>query len=1005
ESWIEEHGDVLLRFAAVRVGDTATAEDLVQETLRRALERAPRGLERGSLWAWLTTAAHRASFYRWRSDAARRAREREAARTEALPSTEEAVERAATQRLLADSVLALDEPVRSAVVLRYFEGLTYADVARRQDVTPVAARKRVSRGIEVLRARLDEGSRGDRAAWTSALAPFADLARRSGGAARGAALMQVKTKWAAAAAAVVMLGVVGWTAWVGMRGPDGTTDVAARTLAEVTPQDDEELAELESVAEVGRVEEVAPLAEVETPTAPAARDAFPDRDAGVVGTLEVRVTWASDGTAASGVMAKVFPWGEQNASIWSRRNTTDETGSVRFEGVHAGTVGIYLDRGGFGRGEIEAGRTTRLDVEVPRGVDVVGRVLDPRGGPVGGATLELSDYGNNGEGSVVGTAGADGRYRVRDVSIGHDLSARAPGFAPSGQVDINGSPGFTLEVDPVLGGAGGRLVGTVVDENGTRLADATVVVSPSGSRERRKDDTGRRIYERPLPVVLRTDDEGRFEADGLGAHHHTIQVRTAMHAPLRRSLLVQAGKEHEVLLQMRLGRTLTGVVKRVDGEPARGASVSLRGSNLVSGHAAKAAQDGSFRIDGIELHEIEVFAIEKDHGKARAELAFRDGEPLHWEATLVLGNYATGVVVDEAGEPIPGWFVWACEDDPGLFHRDTRADASGRFELKDIPPSAVHLAVGPIDRLRIGIAHVLPNVLPTDQDLRIVVPTASQPTGRVIGVVRDLSGELSPETRISLNQTGKRRRQSVHPEADGAIAISRVYPGTWTVQVDAPGRAPWFGTVEVPSDGTGDLGEVVLGAGGYVQLEPVFLDPVEERPHQVTVQRVNAEGEALQWDRCPPEGGRFGPYPEGRVRLRIAAWRRATTDVDVDVVQGQTVRAEVLLEPGVRWPIRLERERSRVNASENSTSSGHGSVELNRTVGYRLRDLSGEIVTSVRSLHFTGDVITPESLLPGRYAIEVWDNLGYEGSAEFDVVPGREPGDGPRTTVVLRRDQ
>lgn len=36
ESWISDHGDVLLRFAVVRVGDTATAEDLVQETLLAA---------------------------------------------------------------------------------------------------------------------------------------------------------------------------------------------------------------------------------------------------------------------------------------------------------------------------------------------------------------------------------------------------------------------------------------------------------------------------------------------------------------------------------------------------------------------------------------------------------------------------------------------------------------------------------------------------------------------------------------------------------------------------------------------------------------------------------------------------------------------------------------------------------------------------------------------------------------------------------------------------------
>lgn len=36
DSWVEEHGDVLLRFALTRVSDTSTAEDLVQETLLAA---------------------------------------------------------------------------------------------------------------------------------------------------------------------------------------------------------------------------------------------------------------------------------------------------------------------------------------------------------------------------------------------------------------------------------------------------------------------------------------------------------------------------------------------------------------------------------------------------------------------------------------------------------------------------------------------------------------------------------------------------------------------------------------------------------------------------------------------------------------------------------------------------------------------------------------------------------------------------------------------------------
>lgn len=36
EKWVDQHGDALLRFALVRVGDRSTAEDLVQETLLAA---------------------------------------------------------------------------------------------------------------------------------------------------------------------------------------------------------------------------------------------------------------------------------------------------------------------------------------------------------------------------------------------------------------------------------------------------------------------------------------------------------------------------------------------------------------------------------------------------------------------------------------------------------------------------------------------------------------------------------------------------------------------------------------------------------------------------------------------------------------------------------------------------------------------------------------------------------------------------------------------------------
>jgi RNA polymerase sigma-70 factor (ECF subfamily) len=52
-TWLEEHGDYLLRLALARVHDRDTAEDLVQETLVAAVRNAATHEGRSSVRAWL----------------------------------------------------------------------------------------------------------------------------------------------------------------------------------------------------------------------------------------------------------------------------------------------------------------------------------------------------------------------------------------------------------------------------------------------------------------------------------------------------------------------------------------------------------------------------------------------------------------------------------------------------------------------------------------------------------------------------------------------------------------------------------------------------------------------------------------------------------------------------------------------------------------------------------------------------------------------------------------
>lgn len=53
ETWVDEHGDYLFRYALARVHDPERAEDLVQETFLSALEGADRFRGRSSLRTWL----------------------------------------------------------------------------------------------------------------------------------------------------------------------------------------------------------------------------------------------------------------------------------------------------------------------------------------------------------------------------------------------------------------------------------------------------------------------------------------------------------------------------------------------------------------------------------------------------------------------------------------------------------------------------------------------------------------------------------------------------------------------------------------------------------------------------------------------------------------------------------------------------------------------------------------------------------------------------------------
>lgn len=161
-----------IRSLALRlVRDAARADDLVQETFLAALEQRPSAGR--SLRPWLRSVLTRRFAFGLRSDERRRARERESAAHEELPSSSELAEEAEQHARLVQALARLREPYRTALLLRYYEGLAPAAIAERLDLPGATVRSHLKRGLDELRAQLDREQGGERRAWCLALAPLA----------------------------------------------------------------------------------------------------------------------------------------------------------------------------------------------------------------------------------------------------------------------------------------------------------------------------------------------------------------------------------------------------------------------------------------------------------------------------------------------------------------------------------------------------------------------------------------------------------------------------------------------------------------------------------------------------------------------------------------------------------------------------------------------------------------------------------------------------------------
>src|SRR5262245_20245469 len=151
---------------------TEEADDVVQQTWLQAVRAG--GGEVAEPRSWLARIAHNVAHNLRRARRRRERHEQDAASVPvSVPSSAELFEREERRRQLVQAVDRLPANLRSAVLLRFFEGLPPRRIAAQTGVPVATVWNQLRRALQLLREQLDAEHGGDRRAWLVPLVPFA----------------------------------------------------------------------------------------------------------------------------------------------------------------------------------------------------------------------------------------------------------------------------------------------------------------------------------------------------------------------------------------------------------------------------------------------------------------------------------------------------------------------------------------------------------------------------------------------------------------------------------------------------------------------------------------------------------------------------------------------------------------------------------------------------------------------------------------------------------------
>lgn len=837
-----------MRRVARELCGESLADDAVQAASVHALRAAPRS--GGAVRSWLRSVTRNAALDLVRSEQRRRRRESLAA-----PPLEARGGPAASEaqlHLVAQSLAALREPYRTTLRLRFYDGLSYRAIARREGVGVEAVRSRVKRGLAELRRRLDERFGGE-GAWLPVLLgwPGVSLRGRPGA---------VRPRLAAAAlgAAVLPLALA-VLPWTGRGGGEAPVQVAAPAAdAAAPPRESLELPPADAIAGGTR--------------------RLLGRAGRALGTCRF-----ADGSPAAGATVLALPPGARVLHADLRAQalataTADALGRFAIE-AHPGRFALWAMLGE----EAVARELARVDAAAGDPVEgielhleparvIEGRVVDPRGLPVAGARVEstaASQLSRRLAFQDLGHPEARDRRRDAALSYGAHFGFRAASDA-EGRFRLLAPAGRSLELwtehadhlprADVLPPGGGPAPGTVqIRLGGEAAMEFTVLPALPGAR----------VEVFPLdgtePRVTVCDGSGRARLDGwVPGRRFVARVRHPGFATHVTSVTAFGGDRRWTFSLRRL-RSGAGIALDPGGRPVADAAVSvlqpgIAGELRAWGASGELCRElavvqrtrtdarGEFEL-ALGAHRDRVVLVEGRGlegsqwlvpGAREVRVPCRPApSPLELSARVVdaangspLGAFEAAVLVLDGGLPRPGP-ERSFADGSGLL--DWRVEEGPAVALELRAPGYVPALLPLYGRAAAGALSLGPVALaPSRSAVLEVVDASGAPVSR--GAVRFRAADGEP---LLVPLGGGLRASRVYLDALGRAAVSELPAATVRIDVFTPlfaDPARFTADLRVEPDGPLRL-QVPRDLSGPREVVTLAL---EELPRSVADVRIRA---------------------------------------------------------------------------------------------------------------------------------------------------------------------